>query len=95
MMEEAGEKLKKIRQKLRLSFRDVEEASGAIATRHSSEEFLLALSRLSDIENKGVTPSVYRIYSLCAIYRLDIGRGYVLVRRRPGRIAGRHRCVDA
>jgi len=72
MMEEAGEKLKKIRQKLRLSFRDVEEASGAIATRHSSEEFLLALSRLSDIENKGVTPSVYRIYSLSAIYRLDM-----------------------
>lgn len=32
----------------------------------------MALSRLSDIENKGTVPSLYRLYSLCAIYRLDI-----------------------
>jgi transcriptional regulator with XRE-family HTH domain len=71
-MEEAGEKLKKIRQKLKLSFRDVEEASTRLAARYASEEYVVALSRLSDIENKGVTPSVYRMYSLCAIYRMDL-----------------------
>ena len=71
-MEEPGEKLKKIRQKLKLSFRDVEEASSRLAARYASEEYLVALSRLSDIENKGVTPSVYRMYSLCAIYRLEL-----------------------
>ncbi len=27
---------------------------------------------LADIENKGTTPSIYRLYSLCAIYRLDM-----------------------
>jgi transcriptional regulator with XRE-family HTH domain len=70
-MEEAGEKLKKIRQKLKLSFRDVEEASTRLSIRYGSEEYVVALSRLSDIENKGVTPSIYRLYSLCAIYRLD------------------------
>ena len=32
----------------------------------------MALSRLSDIENKGTVPSIYRLYSLCAIYRLDM-----------------------
>jgi hypothetical protein len=29
------------------------------------------LSRLADIENKGTIPSIYRIYTLCTIYRLD------------------------
>jgi hypothetical protein len=31
----------------------------------------VALSRLADIEHKGTAPSIYRIYTLCAIYRLD------------------------
>jgi len=55
-----------------MKFRDVEEASGRIAARHGNDEFLVALSRLADIENKGTMPSVYRLYSLCAIYRLDL-----------------------
>jgi hypothetical protein len=71
-MEEPGQKLKKIRERLRLRFRDVEEASARIATQHSNDEFIVALSRLADIENKGTMPSVYRLYSLCAIYRLDM-----------------------
>ena len=72
-MEEAGQKLKRVRERLRLKFRDVEDASALIAARHGNDEFLVALSRLADIENKGTMPSVYRLYSLCAIYRLDLG----------------------
>jgi transcriptional regulator with XRE-family HTH domain len=71
-MEDAGQKLKRVRERLNLRYRDVEEASLRIATRHNSDEFSIALSRLADIENKGVVPSLYRLYSLCAIYRLDI-----------------------
>jgi transcriptional regulator with XRE-family HTH domain len=71
-MEEAGQKLKRVRERLRLKFRDVEEASARIAARHGSDEFIVALSRLADIENKGTMPSVYRLYSLCAIYRLEM-----------------------
>jgi transcriptional regulator with XRE-family HTH domain len=71
-MEEPGQKLKKIRERLRLRFRDVEEASTRIAALHSNDEFVVALSRLADIENKGTMPSAYRLYSLCAIYRLDM-----------------------
>src|SRR5579872_3920814 len=71
-MEEAGQKLKKARERLNLRYRDVEEASNQIATRHNSDEFAIALSRLSDIENKGTVPTIYRLYSLCAIYRLNI-----------------------
>jgi transcriptional regulator with XRE-family HTH domain len=72
IMEDAGLKLKRVRERLRLKFRDVEEASTRIATRHSNDEFVVALSRLADIENKGTMPSVYRLYSLCAIYRLEM-----------------------
>lgn len=71
-MEEAGQKLKRARERLNLRYRDVEEASIRIAERHKNDEFVIALSRLADIENKGTLPSLYRLYSLCAIYRLDI-----------------------
>ena len=71
-MEEAGQKLKRARERLRLKFRDVEVASTRIADHYHNDEFIVALSRLADIENKGTMPSVYRLYSLCAIYRLDM-----------------------
>ena len=71
-MEEAGRKLKRARERLNLRYRDVEQASLRIAERHRNDEFAIALSRLADIENKGTVPSIYRLYSLCAIYRLDI-----------------------
>jgi len=71
-MEEAGQKLKRARERLNLRYRDVEEASNQIATRHNNDEFVIALSRLSDIENKGTVPTIYRLYSLCTIYRLDV-----------------------
>ncbi len=71
-MEDAGQKLKRVRERLGLKYRDVEEASQKIAARHASEEFSIALSRLSDIENKGTAPSLFRLYSLCVIYRIEI-----------------------
>ncbi len=87
---EAGQKLKRIRERLRLKFRDIEEASLKIAAARQNDEFVVALSRLADIENKGTIPSIYRLYSLCAIYRLDLLRGAVLV-WGPGRSVGRRR----
>jgi transcriptional regulator with XRE-family HTH domain len=70
-MERAGEKLKRTRERLKLTFRDVEQASQEIAYRRGNDEYAIALSRLADIENKGTLPTIYRIYTLCAIYRLD------------------------
>ncbi len=72
-MEDAGQRLKRARERLNLRYRDVEQASLRIAERRHSDEFAIALSRLSDIENKGTVPTIYRLYSLCAIYRLDLG----------------------
>lgn len=69
--DEPGRKLRRVRERLRLRYRDVEEASQRIAARHGNDEFLIGLSRLADIENKGTVPTIYRLYSLCAIYGLD------------------------
>lgn len=71
-MEDAGQKLKRARERLKLRYRDVEEISQKIAERHKNDEFAIALSRLSDIENKGTVPSIYRLYTLAAIYSLDL-----------------------
>jgi transcriptional regulator with XRE-family HTH domain len=71
-MEEAGQRLRRARERLNLKFRDVEQASQLIAERHRNPEFGVLISRLSDIENQGTLPSLYRLYSLCCIYRLDM-----------------------
>ena len=71
-MADAGRKLKQVRERLSLRYRDVVDASRRIADRQKNPEFALALSRLADIENQGTVPSIYRIYTLCAIYRLPV-----------------------
>ena len=67
-----GEKLKRAREHWNLTYRDVVKASQQIATRRGNEEFTINLSRLADIENKGTVPTIFRIYSLAAIYRLEL-----------------------
>jgi transcriptional regulator with XRE-family HTH domain len=71
-MELAGQRLRRARERLNLKFRDVELASQQIAERHGNQEFVVLISRLSDIESHGTLPSIFRLYSLCCIYRLDL-----------------------
>src|SRR5574337_846355 len=52
--------------------RDVEVASARIAAKPAHDDLGIALSRLSDIETKGILPSIYRLYSLAVIYRRDL-----------------------
>jgi len=68
----AGESLRKLRESLGFTIRDVEAASAKIAEKHNNSDYSISLSRLSDIETKNVIPSIYRIYSLATIYRRDI-----------------------
>ena len=70
-MDRAGEKLRRVRERLKLTYRDVVEASHEIAGLRGSSEFIIPLSRLADIENGGRVPTVFRLYTLAAIYRLD------------------------
>ncbi len=66
-----GQRLRQCRERLALTYRDVEAASLWIANQHSNNAFLVGISRLADIENEGTTPTIYRLYSLCAIYRVE------------------------
>ncbi len=68
----AGLNLRASRERLGLTMREVENASIRIARRHRNDEFMVSPSRLSDIETKGLVPSIYRLYSLAVIYRHDL-----------------------
>lgn len=68
----AGLNLRGIRERLGLTMREVESASVLIAERHGNDEFSVSPSRLSDIETKGLVPSIFRMYSLAIIYRCDL-----------------------
>ncbi len=67
----AGNRLRQARERLGLTYRDVEQASYDLACRRGRPEFIIHISRLADIENHGVVPSLHKLYSLCAIYRLN------------------------
>jgi transcriptional regulator with XRE-family HTH domain len=66
-----GQRLRALRENLGYRMRDVELASNQIAQRFDSEEFAIPPSRLSDIETKGIIPSIFRLYSFAAIYRRE------------------------
>jgi len=66
-----GQKLRALREALGYRMRDVELASNQIAQRFGSDEFAIPPSRLSDIETKGIVPSIFRLYSFAAIYRRE------------------------
>ncbi len=70
-MNHPGNRLRLLREHLGFTLRDVETNSTRIAEKHKNEEYAIPLSRLSDIETKGVLPSIFRLYSLAVIYRHD------------------------
>jgi transcriptional regulator with XRE-family HTH domain len=63
-----GLRLRHARERLGLTYREVERASYEVAARRGRPEFILHISRLADIENRNVVPSLYKLYSLAAIY---------------------------
>lgn len=66
-----GNRLRLLREQLGFTLRDVENCSIRLAEKRKNEEFAIPLSRLSEIETKGLIPTPYRLYSLAVIYRLD------------------------
>jgi len=69
--ETAGQRLRRARERLALRVRDVELASQKISEKHNNDEFTVLINRISEIENRGLIPSIYKLYSLCTIYSLD------------------------
>jgi transcriptional regulator with XRE-family HTH domain len=66
-----GLRLRQARERLGLTYRDVERASLELAARRGRPDFILHISRLADIENQGVVPGLHKLYTLAAIYRLN------------------------
>jgi transcriptional regulator with XRE-family HTH domain len=66
-----GLRLRQARERLGLTYREVERASYELAARRGRPDFILHISRLADIENHGVVPGLHKLYTLAAIYRLN------------------------
>ena len=74
-----GLRLRQVRERLGLTYRDVERASFELAARRARPEFILHISRLADIENRSVIPGLHKLYTLATIYHrnpLEIFRWY-------------------
>lgn len=68
----AGQYLKEIRERLQLGLREVQEASAAIANEEHNDSFYVSAARLTQIENEQSHPSIFKLFSLCAVYGLDL-----------------------
>ena len=66
-----GLRLRQAREQLGLTYRDVEGASYELAARRGRPDFIIHISRLADIENRGVVPGLHKLYTLAALYRLN------------------------
>src|SRR5258708_35631263 len=67
----AGFRLRQIRERLGLTYRDVERASFELAVARGHAAFTLRISRLAVIENHNVIPSLHKLYTLATIYHLN------------------------
>jgi len=70
-MNPPGLRLRQAREKLGLTYRDVERASYEIASKRGRQEFVLHISRLADIENHNVVPSLHKVYTLATVYQMN------------------------
>jgi transcriptional regulator with XRE-family HTH domain len=66
-----GLRLRQAREKLGLTYRDVERASYELAAVRGRPDFILHISRLADIESHGVVPGLHKLYTLAALYHLS------------------------
>jgi transcriptional regulator with XRE-family HTH domain len=67
----SGLRLRQVRERLGLTYRDVETASYELAQLRGRPEFILHISRLADIENRNVVPGLHKLYALAALYHLN------------------------
>jgi|HubBroStandDraft_2_1064218.scaffolds.fasta_scaffold971635_1 hypothetical protein len=71
-MFDGGHRLKLARLKRCLTYRDIEHLSRILSERYSDDRFTVRISVLADIENHRLVPTIFRLYTLCLIYELDM-----------------------
>lgn len=69
---QSGDDLRKMRSRLKLTARAVEERSRRIAGARGNPEFAVSHARLTEIEKGETTPSLYKLFSLSTIYDVKI-----------------------
>jgi len=82
-----NEQLKDLRSRLGITTRDVAEFSQRIAEAQGNPEFQISNAWLTQIENSDSVPSIFKLYSLSAIYRMkftDLLRLYGLDLQKLG-----------
>src|SRR5579884_1148269 len=67
-----GDHLRRIRTRLGITTRQVEELSRKIAAEHDNDEYLISHARIIQVENGESTPSIYKLFTLSAIYGVKI-----------------------
>lgn len=66
-----GERLKKLREDLRLSIREVERRSQRLAAKKGNASYLVSHSWLRILESGKYVPGIHKFYSLSVIYHRD------------------------
>ena len=69
---EGGKRMKAIRERLKLSMRDVERRSWEIAQQRKNREYYVSHSYLSKLEIGQFHPNLLKFHSLAVIYRLHL-----------------------
>jgi transcriptional regulator with XRE-family HTH domain len=73
-----AERLKEIRGRLGITTRQVAEDSQIIADREGNSEYYISNAWLTQLENSESVPSIFKVFSLSAIYRVPF-RELVLI----------------
>ena len=67
-----GRTLKELRTRLGITVREVEEQSQKIAEAQSNREFFVSNNWLARLENNNSVPSIHKLFSLSAVYRVRV-----------------------
>jgi len=67
-----GQKLKTLRNRRNITVREVEQASRRIADVKGDKRFCISNGWLAQLENRSSEPSIYKLFSLSAIYRVNL-----------------------
>ncbi len=68
----AGKTLRELRARLGITVREVEDQSQQIANAQSNPEFFVSNNWLTRLENSNAVPSIHKLFSLSAVYRVRL-----------------------
>lgn len=69
---DAGRRLRAVRERMRLSMREVEELSSEIAGQMNGRQYFISRTWLAEIESGSFKLNIYKLQSLSLIYRMGV-----------------------